>query len=443
MNRPKSLTNDLNSGMQPHKTMQRIALTVSKLKSMAIPSMAWLLLCNIGIGQDFGNQTIHLTNPMSYQTLEGQEYFSTQNLPTQPQVAKGRCQNCAVGIDCADNCGGHQTWRDLHNYDFSPLAHGEYLGPIRLPATIDYRVRTGDQLSFTFILSREVVARDYTLQVGDEIVISSVEAEDIALGDINNGRGIAIQPDGTIPLKLIGPQPAYGLTISQLRKNLEQAYSTLLNKPAIDVLPLKTNTLLDDIRAAVDARAGTGGQTFEDTVHPDGTIRLPKVGRVLVQGMTLDEMKREINLRYRQIVTGLELEPRIVQEAPHFVYVYGQVAQPGRVELLGPTSVTQALAVAGSVNVGGNSREIVVFRRAEDHRLLATRLDLSGAHLGKVPTPADEIWLRDNDLIIVPLTPIQRIDNFIEQVFTRGIYGVLPFAQVGSGFDIGAGFGGQ
>lgn len=369
--------------------------------------------------------------------------YNACNLPAQPQVAAGRCQNCAVGVDCADNCGGkRQSWRDLHAYNFQPLAHGEWLGPIRLPSNIDYRVRVGDELRFVYILSRQILSDSFPLRVGDELQITSLTDTSVQLGDVNLGRGVIIQPDGMLYLRLIGPVRAAGLTIPQLRRNLETAYKDKILNPAIDVIPIKTNTLLEDIRSAVDARAGQGGQAFTDSVHADGTVRLPKLGPICVLGMTLDEIKREVNLRYRQIVAGLEVEPVISQEAARFVFVYGEVGQPGRFELNGPTSVTQALALAQGVNVGGNVRQVVVFRRAEDWRLIATRLDIRGVHLGKAPTPADEIWLRDSDLIVVPPTPIKRMDDFIDQVFTQGIYGVLPFAQVGSGFDVG-GFGGN
>lgn len=366
------------------------------------------------------------------------------HLPDQPQVTPGLCQPCTVAIDCADNTAGHrQNWCDLHRYNFQPLAHGEYLGPIRLPATTDYRVRVGDDLRFVFILSREVLADNFPLQVGDELQInSSTDAEnDINIGDVVQGRGVQIQADGMLYLKMIGPVRAAGLTIPQLRRNLEETYTDVghVKFPAIDVIPIHTNTLLEEIRSAVVARVGLGGQVFNDRVHPDGTVRLPKLGPVCVQGMTLDEVKREINLRYRQVVAGLEVEPALEREAQHFVFVYGQVTQPGRFEMLGPTSVTQALALAQGVTLGANTREIVIFRRAEDWRLLATRIDIRGAHLGKVGSPADEIWLRDNDLIIVPPAPIRRFDNFVSQVFTQGIYGIFPFAQVGSGFTTGAG----
>ncbi len=364
------------------------------------------------------------------------------NLPAQPQVAAGLCQPCTVGIDCADNTAAHrQDWRDLHRYNFGPLAHGEYLGPIRLPATIDYRIRVGDQMRFVYILSREVLADSFPLQVGDELQINSLTDESIRLGDVVQGRGVSIQSDGMLYLRLIGPVRAAGLTIPQLRRNLEEAYKGKILNPAIDIIPIKTNTLLEEIRSAVVARVGLTGQSFNDRVHPDGTVRLPKLGPLCVQGMTLDEIKREANLRYRQIVAGLEVEPILDTEAQHFVFVYGQVRQAGRYELLGPTSVTQALALAQGAVPGANTREIVIFRRAEDWRLLATRVDIRGAHLGKVPTPADEIWLRDGDLIIVPPTPIARFDNFVSQVFTQGIYGIFPYASVGSGLTVGAGFG--
>jgi len=86
----------------------------------------------------------------------------------------------------------------------------------------------------------------------------------------------------------------------------------------------------------------------------------------------------------------------------------------------------QSVALAGGWKHGGNLREIVVFRRTDDWRLMATKLDLRGALLGERPGPSDELWLRDSDIVIVPKSPVQRLDDFIDLVFTRGVYGVIP-----------------
>ncbi len=40
-----------------------------------------------------------------------------------------------------------------------------------------------------------------------------------------------------------------------------------------------------------------------------------------------DEVKREVNLRYSEEVWGLEVDVTLEAEAPHFVFVYGEVAQ--------------------------------------------------------------------------------------------------------------------
>lgn len=351
--------------------------------------------------------------------------YSACNPPAQPQVAPGRCQPCITAIDCAINCNSRLTWRDMKPYPFQPLRHGEYLGPVRLPSSIDYRIRVGDRIRFVLVRSRELLVDQYRLRVNDELTIRSVTDESMKMGDLTTG--VKIQPDGMIYLLLVGPVRAEGLTIPQLRRNLEVIYKDKLKSPAIDVQPIRTNTPLEDIIAAVDNRAGTGGTSFTDTVHPDGTVRLIKLGAVCVQGMTLDEVKREVNLRYASFVSGLEVEPVLDAEAAHFVFIYGEVTEPGRFQLLGPTSVTQALALAKGIRLGANTRQIAIFRRAEDWRMLATLVDLRGMHLAKVPTPADEIWIRDNDLIIVPPTPIKVFDNFVRQVFTEGIYGIFPF----------------
>jgi polysaccharide export outer membrane protein len=238
---------------------------------------------------------------------------------------------------------------------------------------------------------------------------------------------VEVQADGTVVLRLIGPIPAAGKTISQLRKDIEKAYGQYLKNPSIDITPVKTNTRLEDLRQAVSNFIGnTGAQNITAIVTPDGKVQLPLIGSVYVVGMTIDEIRREVNLRYRDRVIGVELEPRLVRPATHFVYVFGQVNRPGRFEISQPTTVTQALAMAEGLQLGANNRQIVIFRRAEDWRLVSTMLDLRGAHLAKRPNPADEIWLRDNDLIIVPPKPVKVFNDFVRQVFTEGLYPLVP-----------------
>jgi polysaccharide export outer membrane protein len=278
-----------------------------------------------------------------------------------------------------------------------------------------------DQIRCVYRMTRNETTKPYELNVGDEVQVESFT-------DPNLNRSVIIQPDGSITLRLLGQVKAGHLTVVRLNESLEKDYTKFYNQPAITVTPVRVNTKLLDLIATVDARAGTGGEGINVTVTPDGTISLPAIGPVPVQGMTLDDLKREIDARYSADIEGVEVTPILVLRAPRFVYVLGEVHLPGRFVLEGPTTVMQALSMAGSWNVGANIKQIVVFRRSEDWRLMATMVNLHGALGGKNPCPAGEIWLGDSDVVLVPKTEILKTDDFINLVFTRGIYGVMPFS---------------
>lgn len=337
------------------------------------------------------------------------------------------------GVDCSSCPGecGEPLWSAWRPIPWQVFAHGEYVGPHRSAHVPEYRLRADDQLEFVYRFTHEASSQSYRLDVGDEVVIESVIDPALNRGDLAQGRGLTIQPDGTITLRLLGQVPVAGRTVEEVRQELEARYQKYYVTPAITVTPLKTNTKLEDLRQAIDSRFGGRGQVRQARVTPEGTIQLPGIGSAPAHGLTLEELKREVEERYRDLVgPGVEVTPALVQRAPRFVYVLGEVANPGRYTLEAPTSVMQAIALAGGWNVGGNLRQVVVFRRTEDWRLMATRLDLNGALLGKRPCPADEIWLRDSDMVIVPKMPILVADDFIQLVFTRGIYGVVPFQGV-------------
>jgi polysaccharide export outer membrane protein len=332
------------------------------------------------------------------------------------------CNIC--GVDCSQcdhrRCRG---WEEARALAWQAYAQGEYVGHERLAHVPVYRLRVDDQLDMVYRLTREQTSTPYKLNVGDEIRVESFTDEAL-------NRNLIIQPDGTITLRLLGQVQATGRTVTQLRDALEKLYKKYYNVPAITVTPLKVNTKLEDLRASVDRRYGVGGQSQLVRVTPEGTISLPAIGSVPAQGLSLAELREEINERYRQEIEGIEVIPVLVQRAPRFVYVLGEVAVPGRFELSGPTTVLQAISMAGSWNVGANLRQIVVFRRGDDWRLMATMLDLDAALHGRQPCPPGEIWLSDSDVIIVPKSRILVADDFIELVFSRGIYGVFPMAAV-------------
>jgi len=319
------------------------------------------------------------------------------------------------------------SWCRLHGWEadragfWQGYAQGEYVARARSAHVSEYRMRPDDQLDMIYRLTREETAHPYKLNVGDEVRVES-------LTDPNLNRELLIQPDGTITLRLLGQVKATGKTITQLRDDLENAFLKYYKVPAISVTPLKMNTKLEDLRATVDRRAGIGGQSQLVRVTPEGTISLPAIGSVPALGLTLRELQQELNERYREQIEGMEVIPVLVQRAARFIYVLGEVRTPGRFELVGPTTVIQSIGMAGGWNVGANLRQVVVFRRDDAWQLVATMLNLQAPLYGKDACPPGEIWLSDSDVVIVPKGKILIADEFIDLVFTRGIYGVFPFS---------------
>jgi polysaccharide biosynthesis/export protein len=330
--------------------------------------------------------------------------------------------NAIPAVDCVNHCppGYEATWRAVGPvWGFQEWAQGEYVGRARLPHVPTYRLRVDDQLEFVFRVTRNEIARPYKLNVGDEVMIESTNEPDLR-------RTLVVLPDGTLTLPLLGSVRAAQLSVHELREDLNKRYEKYYNTPAITITPVKVDTQLEDLRYTVSGRSGFGGQVLGGRITPEGTIQLPAVGSVPAQGLTLDEFRAELGERFAEKIEGIEVMPVLKERAPRYVYVLGEVKAPGRYTLEAPTTIMQAISMAGSWTVGAHITHVVVFRRADDWRLIATVLDLRAALLGKKPCPASEIWVSDADLIIVPKSRLLRADNFIELVFTRGIYGAVP-----------------
>lgn len=377
-------------------------------RQVLVPSSA---TSSIGLKRD-RNDTIELCQYTGspYQECESSLFFG---------VDETRCNPCR-----------EPHWKDARLIPWEIFAQGEYIGPARGPHVPVYRIRVDDEIEFVYRLTREESDEPYRIQVGDILSLTSSSHAELAQ------QGIVVQPDGTISLHAIQSFQAVGMTLEELQKALIKEYSNWFENVWITVIPTQTNLPLEDLRDAVDGRASvTGGQSLRTQVSPDGTIQLPWLGSIPVVGLSLDEAKLEINARYHDKVVGIAVTPVLTARAVRVVYVLGEVNTPGRYTLNGPTTAIQSIALAEGWRIGGNLRQIVVIRRDDNFRMIATKIDLAGALYGERPHPTDDIWLRDLDIVLVPKTPIRRTADFIDAYFTQTIYAVLPNNGFSINFD--------
>jgi polysaccharide export outer membrane protein len=335
---------------------------------------------------------------------------SSRRIQPEPEHVEGQ-------LEYAEPC---LPWHDL--------AQGEYVGHARTQHVDQYRLRVDDELEVVYRVTRDVMSKPYQLNVGDEI---GIESSNERLNRELNGTASAIrsrivEPDGKVTMRLVGRVHASGQTVSQLQKDLDQRFKKYYRVPSVTVVPLKVNTKLTDIINTIDRRQGLGGQSLATRVTPEGTIQVPAIGSVFVQGLSLPELKRELDEQYARVVEGIAVTPILTRRAPRYVFVLGEVAQPGRYTLEGPTSLMHAIAMAGSWNVGARINQVVILRRADDWSLMGTAVNIRAALNGNNVLPQGDIWLNDLDVVVVPKHNLLRADDLINLVFTRGIYGVLP-----------------
>lgn len=335
-----------------------------------------------------------------------------------------------VGVDQSFGRRAEPKWSDARAVPWEVLGAGEFLGPIRRPYESDYRVRINDLLELTFATSRRMTSTPYRIQLGDEL-----EINDTNRPEISKQKQIVMDDGFISPLEIEQVHVA-GKTIEQVNRILNKAYLKAGTRdPTITVSITKNNTALTDLLNAVQGQFNANGSIKQVRVSPDGTIQLPIIGRVCVYGLTMDEVGREVDLRYSKYFYNLNVTPALVELAPKSVFVFGEVAQPGVVQLNGPTTAMGAIAAAQGFLQGANRRQVVVLRRDSEWRMVATKLDLAGAALGKSPIPSDDVWLRPSDIVIVPKQPIQRLAEFIDLYFTRTLFVLVPNQGISFNFD--------
>lgn len=300
------------------------------------------------------------------------------------------------------------------------FSSSQYVEPARQPFVPEYRVRVGDQILFIYHVTRFETAHPYRIGVGDVISIDSDSHDEL------NKTDIQVLPDGTISLSPLQTVPAAGKTFSQLKRTLEFELSAAgIRDPRVTVLPVTVNLPNQDLRDAVDGRQGIGGQRLEVQVTWDGCVRLPKMDDVPVVGLTLAEVSYEVNSRLTALVEGIQVTPILSQSAPAFVYVLGEVTEQGQLPAQRPMTALQAITQAGGFLPGANMRDVIVLRRTEDWRLIATRLNLWQAGFGK-GLPYEDVWLHDGDIVIVPRLRIERFAELTQLYFTRSLYRIIP-----------------
>jgi len=159
---------------------------------------------------------------------------------------------------------------------------------------------------------------------------------------------------------------------------------------------------------ATPSKSGTDknfdqGKVLTYTVDKLGDINFPILGKIHVEGLTLDELRDKLT----QMISADVTDPTVTIEMMNFVVnVGGEVLRPGRIGVSSRRfSILDALAQVGDLTEYGNRETVLIIREENGHRTHA-RLNLNDANVLNSPY----FFLKQNDYIYVEPNKIKQ-DN--------------------------------
>jgi len=100
-------------------------------------------------------------------------------------------------------------------------------------------------------------------------------------------------------------------------------------------------------------------------VLPEGYVVLPNLGPYNAAGVTLSRLRADLREALKRYYKNVEIDLLLTKPRSFVVYVSGEVARPGAVELTAPSRVSHAIAAAGGVTDPGSVRLIEVREKGQ------------------------------------------------------------------------------
>ncbi|WP_320041107.1 polysaccharide biosynthesis/export family protein [uncultured Desulfobacter sp.] len=138
--------------------------------------------------------------------------------------------------------------------------------------------------------------------------------------------------------------------------------------------------------------------TRQRVVLPDGTIQMPLLGQVMVEGKTVVELEKELTEKLIHFISNPVLSVSLLQVNSMVVYVIGKVNHPGRFAIHKNVDVLQALSVAGGLTPFAKEKEIGIFRKIDGQTKI---LNFNYDEVSEGENLDQNIMLQRDDVIVV------------------------------------------
>ncbi|MBC7824939.1 MAG: polysaccharide biosynthesis/export family protein, partial [Candidatus Parcubacteria bacterium] len=153
---------------------------------------------------------------------------------------------------------------------------------------------------------------------------------------------------------------------------------------------------------------------FQAVIDQDGNITTPLLGKVALQGLTIDQAQEKV----RQGVNRYVIDPIVLlaltNQRPVLVTLTGEISRPGVYPLQAPSRISSALLSAGGATQMADLRSVIVRRTLNDGSTLEEKLDLISPL--KNGTALPDLRLQDGDVVVV-----SKLEPGADKDYDRGL----------------------
>jgi polysaccharide export outer membrane protein len=267
-------------------------------------------------------------------------------------------------------------------------------------------------------------APDYRFGPGDSLSLRIWDGQKIG------EHKLTVQSDGEafLPITGIGSMTVSGLTVSDLKKTLEDRLHMIFKDARIELLVIKYAShpvhLMGEVRSTTRVDSGPGqwplrgaSRVVEFLAEHGGASEDADLMHILIAKPS--GARREVNL-YRAVFHG-SMDDNPVLESGDFVFVptmgmrnsrvfvLGEVRQPGAIPIMDRLGLVEAISRASGFTQWGYQKGVVVLRRGSDGQTEMRLADFKKMH--KEGDLSADIPLQPGDVIYVPRRAILTVQE--------------------------------
>jgi polysaccharide export outer membrane protein len=239
----------------------------------------------------------------------------------------------------------------------------------------------------------------YRLGIGDAISVSVERFPDLSFQATINLEGNVVVP----LLKVVSLK---GLSLQEAQEKIRSRLNRYVINP---VILLSLSGQRPDL-------------SFQGTISQEGDVIVPQVGKVSLQGLSLQEAQEKISLALSRITTD-KVIVTLAQMRPAQITITGEVFRPGIYSAgAGMARITDVLPLAGGSTLNADLRQVQVRRKLTDGSIISQNINLYAAlqNDGSLPN----LRLQDGDAIIIPTREIGTDDGYDRKLVARSTLAV-------------------